>query len=107
AAMSASRSVSADFTSREQAASISAPAPSSMIRRSARMGLARRAVGGGHARLGRRDGRAFVGVFVQLVAQGSDRDAQDGGRMGAVAQAVVQGVEDQGLFHLSHGLTDE
>src|SRR6185436_12076789 len=38
------------------------------------------------ARRGNRD--AAVGIFVQLVAQRADRDAENVGGMGAVAQAV-------------------
>ena len=42
-------------------------------------------------------------VFLQLVAQGADRDAEDVGRVGAVAEAVAQGVDDQLLLDLGDG----
>uniref|UniRef100_A0A0N5A5Z1 PE-PGRS family protein n=1 Tax=Parastrongyloides trichosuri TaxID=131310 RepID=A0A0N5A5Z1_PARTI len=40
-------------------------------------------------------------------AAGADGDAQDRRRMGAVAQAVAERVQNQRLFHLGHGLADK
>src|SRR4051812_42869222 len=44
---------------------------------------------------GRRDREAAVGIFVQLVAQRPDRNAENVGGMGAVAEAVLQRLQDQ------------
>lgn len=41
------------------------------------------------ALLMRRDGNAFIAVLLELVAQRPDGDAEDIGRMGAVAEAVL------------------
>src|SRR5690606_17528822 len=60
-----------------------------------------------HAALRGGDGNAGLGVLLQLVAQGANGDAQDGGRVGAVAEAVGEGVQDQLLFHRRHRLADE
>ena len=48
-----------------------------------------------------------VAVFAQLVAQGADRDAEDGRRMGAVAERVAQRVDDQVALDLGHGAADQ
>src|SRR3954470_12726446 len=56
---------------------------------------------------GRWDGDAFLAVLLQLVAQGPDRDAKDGRRMGTVAQTVVQRVDDQVAFHVGHRAADQ
>jgi hypothetical protein len=47
------------------------------------------------AAAGRRNGRAVMGVFVELVAQRADRDAEDIGGMGAVAEAVLERLQDE------------
>ena len=63
----------------------------------------------GRSRLlpGLRHGNAGFHVFVQLVAQGADRDAQDPRRMGPVAEAEGEGVEDQVTLHIGDGPADE
>src|SRR3712207_6939224 len=45
--------------------------------------------------------------FLQLVPQGADRDAEDIGGVGAVAEAVLQRVEDQLLLDVGDGPADE
>src|SRR3954454_17128025 len=47
------------------------------------------------AAAGRRDRRAVSRVFVELVAQRPDRDAEDIGGMGAVAEAVLERLQNQ------------
>ena len=83
--------------------------------------------GGDAERAGRRDGagdvshalgdrplfargrheHAFVGVLVELVAQRADRDAEDVGGVGAVAEHVVEGIEDQVALDVGDGAADE
>jgi hypothetical protein len=53
------------------------------------------------------DRHAFVGILLQLVAQRADRDAEDVGGMRAVAEAVVERVEDQSLLDLGDGAADQ
>jgi hypothetical protein len=48
-----------------------------------------------------------LGIFLQLVAKGPDRDAQDRCSMGPVSETVVQGVDDQMLFDLGDGQADK
>src|SRR4051812_46205370 len=59
----------------------------------------------GLARLGH--GGAGRRVFAELVAQRADRDAEDLGRVRAVAEAVVERVEDEVLLDLRDGASDE
>ena len=40
-----------------------------------------------------RDRQSAIGIFVELVAQRADRDAQDVRGMGAVAETVFQGLD--------------
>ena len=54
----------------------------------------------------RRDGDAFLAVLLQLVAQRADRDAEDVGGVGAVAEAVLQRVEDQVALDIGDGAAD-
>src|ERR1035437_8028590 len=49
----------------------------------------------------RRDRRALSRIFVELVAQRADRDAEDIGRMGAVAEAVLERLQDQVTLDLA------
>ena len=44
---------------------------------------------------------------LQLVAQGADRDAEDVGGVGAVAEAMVQRLDDQVALHLGHRAADQ
>src|SRR5215510_7625240 len=46
-------------------------------------------------------------VFVELVAQRADRDAEDVGRMGAVAEAVLERLEDEVALDIGDGAADE
>src|SRR3984893_4907739 len=55
----------------------------------------------------RRDRHAVGGIFVELVAQGADRDAQDVGRVGAVAEAVLERFEDQVALDVGDGAPHE
>ena len=52
-------------------------------------------------------GQSGVGIFAQLVAQGADRDAQNVGGMGAVAQAMVQRVQDQIALDIRNRAADQ
>ena len=54
-----------------------------------------------------RHGHAFLPVLLQLVAQGADRDAEDVGGVGAVAEAMLQGLEDQVALDIGDGAADE
>src|SRR5579859_947449 len=56
---------------------------------------------------GRRHGEAFIEILAQLVAQGADRDAENVGGMGPVAEAVLQGVDDQIALDVGHGAADQ
>src|SRR4051794_18922496 len=55
----------------------------------------------------RRDRYAAVGIFVQLVAQRADRDAENVGGMGAVAQAMFQRLQDQIALDIGDGAADQ
>src|SRR3984893_11935593 len=55
----------------------------------------------------RRYRHAVGGIFVELVAQGADRDAQDVGRVGAVAEAVLECFEDQVALDVGDGAAHE
>src|ERR1700710_1278306 len=46
----------------------------------------------------RGDRQSAVGIFVQLVAQRADRDAEDVRRMGAIAEAMLQRFQDEIAF---------
>src|SRR5215217_3316693 len=59
----------------------------------------------GLARL--RHGGACRGVFAELVAQRADRDAEDLRGMRAIAEAVVERIEDEILLDLRDGASDE
>jgi hypothetical protein len=57
---------------------------------------------------GRRgDGFALGGVVTQAVAQGAYGNTKNFSGMGAVAERVMQGLQDHRAFHLLHGLADE
>src|SRR5215212_2660290 len=56
---------------------------------------------------GLRHGGAGRGVFAELVAQRADRDAEDLRGMRAVAEAVVERIEDEVLLDLGDGASDE
>jgi len=56
---------------------------------------------------GRRDRQAAVGIFVELVAQRADRDAQDIGGVGAIAQAMFQRLQDQIALDVGHRAADQ
>src|SRR5215475_11671461 len=51
---------------------------------------------------GRRDRDATVGIFVELVAQRADRDAEDVGGMGSIAEAMLQRLQDQVALDVGH-----
>src|SRR5688572_18571428 len=55
----------------------------------------------------RRDRHAVGGVFVKLVAQGADRDAEDVGGMRPVAQAVLECLQDQVALDVGDGAADK
>src|SRR5882757_6565266 len=54
----------------------------------------------------RRHRDAFLAVLLQLVAQRADRDAEDGRGVGAVAEAVLQRVDDEVALDLGDGAAD-
>src|SRR6202795_4763910 len=56
---------------------------------------------------GGRDRQSAVGVFVQLVAQRADRDAEDIGGMGAIAEAMLQRLQDQIAFYVGDCTSDQ
>ena len=56
---------------------------------------------------GGRDRQSAVGIFVQLVAQRADRDAEDVGGMGAVAEAMLQRFQDQIALDVGDGAPDQ
>src|SRR3954453_8925077 len=56
---------------------------------------------------GGRDRQSAVGVFVQLVAQSADRNAQDVGGVGPIAQAMLQGLQNEIALHVGHGASDQ
>src|SRR4051794_26202171 len=47
------------------------------------------------ATAGRRDRHAIIGIFVELVPQRPDRNSKDVGRVRAVAEAVLERLEDE------------
>src|ERR1700693_5058180 len=51
----------------------------------------------------RRNRHAGRRIFIELVAQRADRDAEDVRRMSAVAEAVLERLEDQVALDLRHG----
>ena len=55
----------------------------------------------------RRDGRAVGGILVELVAQRTDRDAKNIGGMGAVAETMLQRLQDQVALDFGHGAPDQ
>src|SRR5215813_11831599 len=56
-------------------------------------------------RRGNRD--AGGGIFVELVAQRADRDAEDVGRVGAVAETVLERLQDQLALNVGDGAADQ
>ena len=58
------------------------------------------------AAMWQRHGDTVAGIFIQLVAQSADRDAENVGRMGAVAEAVFQRLQDEIAFHIGYGAAD-
>src|SRR6185295_6784504 len=52
---------------------------------------------------GEGDADAFVAVLLEFVAQGADRDAEDVGGVGAVAEAVIEGLQDQIALDVGDG----
>src|SRR4051812_31239511 len=74
----------------------------------ARAGARARASGAHHPGLARlRHGSACRGVLAELVAQRADRDAEDLRGVRAVAEAVVERIEDEVLLDLRDGASDE
>src|SRR4051812_6246827 len=55
----------------------------------------------------RRDRHAGGRIFVELVAQRADRDAEDVRRVGAVAEAVLERLQDQVALDVGDGAADE
>src|SRR5690606_34881362 len=53
------------------------------------------------------NGNALFAIFLELVAQGADRDAENIRRMGAVSEAVVESLQNEILFHFSDCLSDK
>ncbi len=47
-----------------------------------------------------------VAVFVELIAQGSDADAEDGGGFGAILVMDIEGFKDEPLFEFVKGDAD-
>ena len=89
-----------DLERRAAAFSAREPAPTSLENALAVGGGRPRAAGLCHVEAG-------GDVFVELVAQRPDRDAEDARGVGAVAQAMVQGVEDEVALDLGHGAPHE
>ena len=58
-------------------------------------------------RAGRGDRDAAVGIFVQLVAQRADRDAEDVGSVGPIAEAMLERLQDQVAFDIGDGAADQ
>lgn len=56
--------------------------------------------------VGRNRDAGFI-VFLELVAQRPDRNSQNGRCMRSIAEAVLQRIDDQVLFHFRDGLADE
>src|SRR5579871_5759739 len=59
------------------------------------------------AAAGGRDRDAVIGVFVELVAQGADRNAENIGGVGAVPEAMLEGLQDEVALHVRNGAADE
>ena len=57
--------------------------------------------------MGRWDRRAVGCIFVELVAQRPDRDAENVGGMRAVAEAMPQRLKDQVSLDFGHRTADE
>src|SRR5579871_3414288 len=55
----------------------------------------------------RRDRHAAVGIFVQLVAQRADGDAEDVGGVRPVAEAMLQRLKDQVALHIRNRAPDQ
>src|SRR5437899_8332219 len=55
----------------------------------------------------RRDRQSAVGIFVQLVAQRADRNAQDVRSMGAIAEAMLQRLQNEIAFDVGHRTSDQ
>ncbi len=56
---------------------------------------------------GRRNRHALVRIFVELVAQRPDRDAEDVGGVGAVAEAVLERLDDEVALDIGDGASDQ
>src|SRR5687767_14113285 len=62
----------------------------------------------GDARLARlRHANARLRIIPQLVAQGADGDAENIGRVGAVAQAMIERVEDEVALYIRDRTADQ
>src|SRR6516162_7029837 len=55
----------------------------------------------------RRNRYAAIGIFIQLVAQRADGDAEDVGGVRPVAEAMLQGLEDQVALHVGARASDQ
>src|SRR5258708_11550755 len=55
---------------------------------------------------GGRDRQSAVGIFVQLVAQPADRDAEDVGGVGAIAEAMFQRLPGEVALGVGVGAPD-
>src|SRR6266851_5405757 len=53
------------------------------------------------------DGNAFLAIELQLVAQRADRDAENGRGMGAIAEAMLQRLDDEVAKHIGDGAADQ
>src|SRR5262249_8748047 len=53
------------------------------------------------------NGCAVGGIFVELVAQRADRDAEDISRVRAIAEAVLERLQNQIALDLGHGAADQ
>ena len=67
----------------------------------------RRAHGSAWAAARRRDRHTLVAILAQLVAQRADRDAEDVRCMGAIAERMVQRVEDQITLDVGDRASDQ
>src|SRR5436190_1210608 len=60
-----------------------------------------------YARAGRCDRQSAVGIFVQLVAQRADRDAEDVGGVGAIAEAMLERLQDEIALDVGNRASDQ
>src|SRR6185437_3466522 len=61
----------------------------------------------GAAFAGRRNAHAGLGVFSELVPQGTDGNAEDIRRVRAVAEAMVERIQDEIAFDVRHRASDQ